>query len=195
NGDSNVVSRTLRMGDRQMTIVGVMPRGFEFFNSEARYWIPLAFTNAQKNGRHSNNWFNIGRLKQGATLQQVHLQIDALNAANLDRFPQFKELLINAGFHTTVEPLKEVLVWDVKSTLYLLWGGASFVLLIGAVNIANLALARCTRRKKEFATRLALGAGRSQLLRHLAIESALVALAGGIGGVALGTTVLSAMRN
>ena len=131
-----------------MTIVGVMPRGFEFFSSEARYWIPLAFTNAQKNGRHSNNWYNIGRLKPGATLQQVQTQIKALNAANLDRFPQFKELLINAGFHTTVEPLKEVLVRDVKSILYLLWGGAAFVLLIGTVNIANLTLARFSLRKK-----------------------------------------------
>ena len=67
-------------------------------------WRPLAFTAEQKADaqRHNNNFQNIGRLKPGASLQQAQAQIDALNAANLERFPQYKELLINAGFRTKV---------------------------------------------------------------------------------------------
>ena len=75
-------------------------------------------------------------------------------------FPQLKPLLINAGFHTTVDPLQETLVREVKPTLFLMWGGALFVLLIGCVNVANLVLVRSRARLKELATRLALGAGR-----------------------------------
>ena len=86
------------------------------------------------------------RLKPGATVQQAQQQVDALNAANLERFPQYKELLINAGFHTTVERLQDKLVRDIKATLYLMWGGALFVLLIGCVNVANLVLVRSRAR-------------------------------------------------
>lgn len=189
-GDSAVLGRDIRLSGRSFTVVGVMPRGFVFMNSDVRLWRPLAFTPEQKNARHSNNWYNVGRLKPGATLSQAQAQIDALNAANLERFPAFKEVLINAGFHTTVEPLQDVMVKDVKSILYLLWGGAVFVLLIGGLNIANLALARLTLRKKEIATRLALGARRGQITRQFVVETVLVTLAGGIAGVVIGDTLL-----
>ncbi|MBI4474132.1 MAG: ABC transporter permease [Acidobacteria bacterium] len=197
NGDPNVIGKTLRMTGRQYEVVGVMPQGFIFVQPEARYWIPLAFTDQQKSiqGRHSNNWYNIGRLKHGATLEQAQQQMDALTAANFERFPQFKELLMNAGFHTTVEPLKEMLVRDIRGTLYLLWGGAALVLLIGAVNIANLTLARTRLRVKELATRLALGAARGQLARQLTIESVLVAIGGGVAGAGLGLGILAALRS
>jgi putative ABC transport system permease protein len=128
-------------------------------------------------------------------VQQAQTQVDALNRANLDRFPSFKELLLNARFHTTVDPLEDMLVKQVRGSLYLLWGGAAFVLLIGAVNVANLVLARTTLRRKEFATRLALGAGAGRLLGQLLTESIVVALAGGAVGAALGAALLKAMEH
>ncbi len=192
-GASDALGKELRLNGRPYTIVGVMPADFSFINPEVRLWVPLAFTPQQKTARHSNNWHNIGRLKPGATLQQAQAQVDALNKANLERFPQWKELLINAGFHTTVEPLRDMLVKDVKSTLYLLWGGAVFVLLIGAVNIANLALARVTLRRKEFATRLALGAGRARITRQALAENVLVCGAGGLAGIGLGAALLQSL--
>ena len=85
-----------------------------------------------------------------------------------------------------------MLVRDVRSTLYLLWGGAFFVLLIGAVNIANLALARSGLRLKELATRLALGAARPQVARQLITESVIVTLLGGVAGLAFGSWILGA---
>jgi hypothetical protein len=98
---------------------------------------------------------NIGRLQRGATIQQVQAQIDALNASNLEKFPQFKELLVKAGFYTSVDQLQEMVVRGVRSVLHRLWAGSVFVLLIGVLNIANLSFARLTLRRKEFATRIA----------------------------------------
>jgi len=190
--DASVVGQTIRAGGRPFLVVGVMPRAFTFADAEARFWIPLAFTPQQKSddARHSNSWWNVGRLKDGATIEQAQAQVNALNAANLDRLPQFKELLINAGFHTSVEPLQDVLVRDVRPTLYLLWGGAIVVLLIGGVNIANLALARSNLRSKEMATRLALGAGRTRVTQQLVLEGLLLSMTAGMSGVAIGWGIL-----
>ena len=89
-----------------------------------------------------------------------------------------------------LEPLQHVLVKSVESALYLLWGGAVFVLLIGGLNVTNLALARSSARSKEIATRLALGAGRAQIARQTIVENVLLAGAGGIAGVLRGVTLV-----
>ncbi len=192
-GDPSAIGRELRLDGTPFTIVGVMPRGFVFLQPGMRFWVPLAFTAEEKTRYHRNDWSHLGRLKSGATLGQVRAQINALNAANLDRLPEWKDALVKAGFYTRVEPLQRVLVKDVAGALYLLWGGAAFVLLIGGLNIANLALARWSVRGKEIATRLALGAGRAQLSRQLIVENVLVAEAGGIAGVLLGAALLRAV--
>ena len=192
-GERGVLGRELRLGGHPYTIVGVMPRDFLFVNPEVRFWIPLALTPEEKASRHSNNWYNIGRMKPGATMAQVQAQVDALNAANLERFPQWREALINAGFHTTVSPLKDLLVKDVRSTLYMLWGGAAFVLLIGVLNIAGSAVARIHGRTKELGTRFALGAGLARVARQLMVESTLLALAGGLAGMGLSAILVRAL--
>jgi predicted permease len=189
-GDKSALGRDLRISGRPYKIVGVMPPDFTFIEPEVRLWIPLAFTGEQKTVHHSNNWYHIGRLKPGATLQQAQAQVDALNRENMERMPEFKEILINAGFHTVVKPLQDMLTAGVKKTLYLLLGGAFLVLLIGGLNIANLALARLALRRKELATRIALGAGRAQLMRQLILENLGLALLGGIGGIVLGAGLL-----
>jgi predicted permease len=194
-GDKSVLGRTLRISGKPFTIVGVMPPNFNFIDPEVRLWIPLAFTLAEKTVHHSNNWYHIGRLKPGASPQQAQAQVNALNNENLERFPEMKELLINAGFHTTVKPLQDMLTAGVKGTLYLLWGGAFLVLLIGGLNIANLALARLALRRKEIATRIALGAGRVEVARQLLLENLGMALLGGIAGLALGAGVLRALNS
>jgi len=192
-GNPAALGREVRLDGRSYTVVGVMPQNFVFIDPEVRMWIPAAFTDEEKTVHHNNNWYNIGRLKPGATIQQVEAQIDALNAANLEKFPQFKEVLINAGFHTSVEPLEEMVVRDVRSVLHLLWAGSVFVLLIGVLNVANLAFARLTLRKKEYSTRLALGAGRAQLLRQFLSENLLMTAASCVGGLMVGGLALRAL--
>lgn len=193
-GDRAAVGGDLRLSGRAHTIVGVMPRDFTFVNPEVRLWTPLAFTPEEKQGHHSNNWINIGRLKPGATLAQAQAQVDALNAANLEQFPQLRQLLIDTRFHTKVLRLQEMIVGDVVSILFLLWGGALCVLLIGALNIANLALVRLTLKRKELATRQALGARGSQVMRQFIVENVLAAVAGGALGVGLGASLLGGLQ-
>jgi predicted permease len=189
-GDKAAIGRDLRISGQPFKIVGVMPANFDFVDPDVRLWMPIAFTAEEKTQHHSNNWNYIGRLKPGATLEQAQAQVDALNNENLERFPQFKEILINAGFHTVVKPLADLLTEGVKKTLYLLWGGAVLVLLIGGLNIANLALTRLSLRRKEMATRIALGAGRLELMRQLILENVGLALLGGVGGIVLGAGLL-----
>jgi len=194
-GNKEVVGKDLRINGRPKTIVGVMPRDFIFVDAKVRLWLPAAFNEREKSddSRHSNNWSEIARLRPGATIPQAQAQVDAMNAANLERFPQFKQFLINAGFHTQVRWLQDVLVRNVKSMLYLLWAGAAFVLLIGGVNIANLALARANVRRKEIATKLALGGSRLQVARSLLVESVILAVAGGAAGLVFGAAVLRSL--
>src|SRR5207253_3000084 len=94
------------------------------------------------------------------------------------------------GFHSVVMPLQAFLVRDVKPILYLMWGGALFVLLIGVVNVANLVLVRSRSRMKELATRLALGAGRVRVARQLVTESVLLTTAAAAAGLLVGYAAL-----
>jgi putative ABC transport system permease protein len=202
-GDPTAIGRDLRLGwtGQRYTIVGVMPRGFSFFDlgndgharasgDEVQFWIPLAFTPAQRSddARTRYGFFHIGRLRPDATIEQVKAQIDALNAANFERFPQFG--LAKLGMYTAVTPLQGALTRGIRRTLYLLWGAAAFVLLIGALNIANLSLARASVRARELATRLALGAGRFRVTRQLILEGVLLAGVGGLASLGVGIWIL-----
>lgn len=186
-GRDDAIGKDLRVNGEPYTVVGVLPADFSFLDQDVRVWLPLAFTPEERSDerRHSNNWSYLARLKPGASLEQARQQIDALNARNLDRFPELKEILVNAGFHTVVVPLHEELVRNVRGTLHLIWGGAAFVLLIGVVNVTNLMLVRSTARIRELATRHALGAGFGRLARQLLTESVLLTLAGSAAGLAV----------
>jgi predicted permease len=194
-GDPQVVGRDLRLDGQPYTVVGVMSQDFLFLDPNVMLWRALAFTAEERSDahRHSNNWQNIGRLKPGATIEQAQAQIDALNRANLDRFPQYRQLLIDAGFRTKASRLQDIVVRDVKATLYLLWGGALFVLLIGCVNVANLVLVRSRVRLRELATRVALGAGRARMARQLVTESVLLTLVSAAVGLLVGYGVLQVL--
>jgi predicted permease len=190
-GDPAAVGMEINLTGRPFTIVGVMPERFTFFDPYARFWIPLAFTAPQKLNPIANNWYSIGRLKPGATREQAQQQVDATNAAMLEELPRLRVLLEQAGFHTRVEPLQDLLVRNVRGSLYALWAGALFVLLIGAVNLANLALAQSRLRARDQALRMTLGAGRARVARLVAVEGLTIALAGGLLGIGLGAAVLA----
>jgi predicted permease len=212
-GDPAVVGQDLRLGwtGQRYTIVGVMPRRFSFFDrgndghartpgDEAQFWIPLAFTAAQRSdaARTRYGFYHVGRMRPDATIEQVQAQMDALNAANFARFPELG--LAELGMYTAVTPLQDALTRGVRRILYMLWGGAAFVLLIGALTIANLSLARSTVRARELATRLALGASKVRVMRQLILEGVLVAGIGGLASVGVGvwmlqTLVFSGMAN
>ena len=186
-GDPSAIGAQMERSGLPVTIIGVMPPDFVFMDPDVRLWVSTRFSAEAMTGldnRHSNNWSHIGRLKSDARIEDVQAQVDQANAAEPDRFPQFAELLINVGFHSTVDRLQDVIVRDVRGNLYLLWGGAAFVFLIGLLNLSNLALAGSNLRIKEFGTRLAVGATRGRILRQLVTEGMMVAALGGLAGLA-----------
>src|SRR5688572_17020705 len=141
----------LRVNGRPYSVVGVMPPAFRFIDPEVELWLPAAFPPVERTDdrRHSNGWEMVGRLAPGATIARAQSEIDALNARNLERFPALKPLLVNARFHTRVVGLQDDLVRDIRPKVVLLWSGGLIVLLIGCVNIVNLALVRAARRGRE----------------------------------------------
>ena len=193
-GRDDAVGQDLRLGGEPYKIVGVMPPGFVFLNPDIQLFRPAAFTARDKSddSRHSNNWQQFGRLKPGATLEQAQSQLDAINAANLERFPQWREILKNARFRSDVVDFQTNLIGERRSTLTMLWGGAIFVLLIGCVNVANLVLVRSTSRIRELATRHAMGATFGRLTRQALTESTVLSVIGGLAGLGLGWWALRA---
>jgi len=194
-GAQDVLGRDLRIYGRPYTIVGVMPDEFVNLDTDADLWCPQAFTEEEKSDerRHDNGFEYIARLREGKTLEEARAQSDALVAANDERFPEWQEILGNIGYHVQMHNLQEYMTREVRGTLYLLWGGVFFVLMIGTVNIANLVLARSSVRMKELATRFALGAGRWRVTRQLLTESILLTIAGSGLGLLLGYWGLGAL--
>ncbi len=194
-GRADALGKDLRVNGVPCTIVGILPRDFRFADTDASFWLPLAFTAADRadDQRHSNNYSMVARLRPGATLAQARAQLRALDAANLDRMPELRQVLLDAGYKTLATPFQEHLVRDVRSTLYLLWGGVLVVLLIGGVNVTNLALVRATLRAREVAARQTLGAGPWRLLRQLVVESLLLTGLAGLIATLLATAALQAL--
>ena len=180
-----MAGKDIRLNGNLYRIVGVMPGTFGIPGDDVRVWVAFAFRPDQTSddARHGNNWGMVARLKPGVTLTQAQERINALNHRNLDRFAKYRQLLINARFGTRVLRLKDEMVRDVCSALYLLQIAVGVVLLIGCVNVANLMLARSNARMKELAIRFSLGAGRWRIARQLLTESLLLSLAGGALGV------------
>ena len=192
-GDPSVVGSEMRIDATPFTIVGIMPRGFAFLDPSVRLWTALAFTPERRQRYHGNNLTMFARLRPGTSIEQAQQQVNALNAANLEKMPALKPLLLDAGFHTPLYALQEDLTHDVRGVLFMLWGGVGFVLLIGCVNVANLVLVRSTARSKELATRLALGARYRRVVRQLLTEIAVLSITGGGGGLLLGQAGLRAL--
>ncbi len=193
--DPALVGREIRLNGAVHVVAGVLPDSFTVLWNDIDVWLPTQFTADDKglNSRHSNNWTMVGRLKAGATLPQVQAQLDAINAANDERFPQFRQILKDAGYRTDAFMLQADLVRDLRPVLYLLWGGVGFVLLIGCVNIANLVMVRASGRAREMATRHAIGATFGRLSRQMLSETLLLSLVGGGLGIVLGWWALSAV--
>ena len=195
--DPSAIGRTLALSGREFTIIGVLPRDFSFGDPGARFWVPLALTEAQRSdeARHRNGWFSVGRLKPGATIAQVQAQLERLDAANRERLsPELKAMLDNIGFFTGVEPLRDELIRDVRRPLLVLWVAAFSVLVIGIANLANIAMARSRTRLNELGTRLAIGGAKADVVRQLLVEGLLIGLAGAAGALPLGAWILSLLR-
>ncbi|HTX38083.1 MAG TPA: ABC transporter permease [Bryobacteraceae bacterium] len=189
NGDPSLVGKTIRVDGADFTVVGVMPREFEwqFWSGPRRLWVPVGYTKTDY-GRGDNSFISIARLKPGVTVAQARAEMEAVGKHVAAEYPTE-----DADMGATVTPLADFGIEGLRTTMLTLLAAVAFVLLIACVNVANLLLARGAGRRKEFAIRLALGAPASRIARQLLTENTLLALAGGAAGLlvaAVSTRVL-----
>ncbi|HEV2841298.1 MAG TPA: ABC transporter permease [Chthoniobacterales bacterium] len=177
-GDKSVVGKTIPINGKQATIVGVMPKGWRF-PEVCDLWMPLQFSE-KENPRGNFFLDSIGKLKKGVSVEQARAELEAI-AARLAA--QYSET--NSGTSVHVTPFREEMVKNFKMLTFLVMGAVLFVHLIACANVANLLLARGAARTKEIGIRLALGAGRGQIVRQLLTESMVLGLAGSALGLIL----------
>jgi putative ABC transport system permease protein len=192
-GDPGVIGQTIQIGGGPSEIVGVMPPSFELLmpptaalQADADVWIAarIDYVNAPE-----NNVFlrPVGRLRGGATVEQLQSQIDRI-AAEVASNNQVKA---TAGYAVRVESLHEDLTAEVRPVLLALFGAVVFVLLIACANVSNLLLVRASGRDRELAVRAAMGGSRRRLIRQMLIESGLLAVGGAVLGVVLASGGIS----
>ena len=187
-GDPDIVGRETRLDGTKCTIIGVMPKGFQFPPGEsepAQLWSALQLDPARPGGRGSHNFYLLGRLKSGVSAAEAQGELASLvQSYGEKRAPNTHAL--NPKTHTLVSfPLQAEVVSSVRPALLMLLGAVAFVLLIASVNVANLLLARAEARRREIAIRGALGAGVARLARQFVTEGILLALCGAILGLAM----------
>ena len=187
-GDPNIVGRETRLDGFECTIIGVMPKGFQFPPGEQdppQVWTALQLDPAKPGGRGSHNYYLLGRIKPGVSAAQAQGELAAL-VQSYGEHKAPKTHSFDPENHTIVSfPLQAEVVSSVRPALLVLLGAVAFVLLIASVNVANLLLARAEARRREIAIRGALGASLARLARQFVTEGILLAFCGGMLGVAL----------
>jgi putative ABC transport system permease protein len=178
-GDERVIGRNLEINGRQRTVIGVMPRGFEY-PSQAEMWGPLPLDPQAKARRDLHTLRVIARLKDGTTLGQARAEFQTISARLARQYPD-----VDKDWSVQVNPVVDDLVGSIRPALMALLGAVGFVLLIACANIANLLLAKASSRQREMAVRASLGASRSTILSQMLTESVILAVLGGAAGLVI----------
>ena len=204
NSDPQLVGAQVAVNGRSFTVVGIMPAKFEFplplfgvqggtFAERADIWKPIAFTKSELESRGSRSYGVIGRLKPNVTIAQAQAEADTIVANWHPLFPDNYSPATRFG--ATIYPMHDLVIGGMRPALMILLGAVAMVLLIACANLTTMLLARAGAREREFAIRVALGAGRMRLVRQTLSESVLLAIAGGSAGVVLAIWGLDLLRS
>ncbi len=194
--DRSVLGRRILLDGDAYAVIAVLPPSFQFMDRKISLVAPLRFNRAEVR-LVSFCCQGVARLKPGVTLSQANADVARMLPMAAEKFP------LNPGWRPTafaeariaprLRPLKDVLLGDIGSTLWVLMGTVGIVLSIACANVANLLLVRADGRRQELAIRAALGAGWSRIARELLLESVLLGIAGGALGLALAFAGLRAL--
>ena len=192
--DPEIIGGSIVLDRKTYTIIGVMPRSFEFplvdgHLDHAQLWVPMSLTPDELSDQQAGLWgyHMVARLKDGVTFAQAAQDADRVARQIMRNFPANMSAIHIQG---NVKPLREFAVGDIRPLLRTLFVAVSIVLLIACVNVAGLLLVRAIRRRREYAVRLALGAGSRVIIRESVFEGVLLSLAGGILGMAFAATAI-----
>ncbi|HEX5236316.1 MAG TPA: ABC transporter permease [Silvibacterium sp.] len=183
HGEPDVIGKRLKLGQYASTIVGVMPASFLFPVQDVDVWTPSAADAPFAQARNETWFVAIGRMKPGVSIAQARADMDAVQSQLAKQFPK-----TDADMTVEVQPLKEVVLNGSASSLWLVYGSVSLLLVIACMNLAALLLARTTQREHEIAVRFSLGASRKTIVVQLLSEVLALALT----GAALGLLIAAA---
>ena len=181
-GDSTVVGRSIQLSGTSYQVIGVMPRGF-LIGEREELWLPYDQAGTLKDvvrARKQHYVNGVGRLKSGVTPDRALTDLRTIAARLAQQYPE-----ADSARSANIRPVRDVIAGDLRPALLLLQGAAALVLLIACANLANLGLSRTMGRRRELATRAALGAGRARLVRQIVTEAIVLSVLGGAMGVGL----------
>jgi putative ABC transport system permease protein len=187
NGDTALIGRQILLDGQGYTVAGIMGPDFMFHRPGFEVWVPLnPFRTVKEDLKTS--FSGMARLRPGATIEQAQREMDAISPA-IPKAPGDSK-----DWHAALRPYADEYVGESRRALYILWSAVLFVLLIACANAANLLLARASNRRREFAVRASLGAGRWRLVRQVIAESLLLGMIAGVAGSALGSGLLRVLH-
>jgi putative ABC transport system permease protein len=194
HSDPHVLGNSIVLDRKPYTVIGVMPRDFEFplqFGglSQTQVWVPLTLTPDELSDQHSGFWGYrmIARLKDGVTLQQAAEDADRVARQIMSDFPATMSAIHIQG---DVRLLRETIVADARLVLGTLFVAAVIALLVACVNVSSLLLVRAIRQRRQYAIRVAIGASASRIIRESALEGMLLSMAGGLLGLAFAAVAI-----
>jgi predicted permease len=186
--DPGVIGKSIQLDGSSFTVVGVMG---EQYPLETDFWLPLShLSQIDLTSRRHHSVQAIGRLKAGVTIEQARKEMETIAESLRQLYPATNK---NIGVELT--PMRHHLAGNLRPIVLLVFGAVALILLIACANVSNLLLAQSAGRQREMAIRAAIGAGRGRLVRQLLVESLLLALLGGVAGLALASLSIPVLRS